>query len=136
MTSPIRTGAVHHLRLTVTDVDRACQFYTQVMGFQVAMELPPTVLLSNGSLFLGIGPALDAAKRSRDDRFDENRVGLDHLSFAVASRDELEKAVTWLDAHGIPRGEIKDLGPDVGIHVLVIRDPDNIQLELTAPYNK
>ena len=40
MASPITTGAVHHLRLTVTDVQRAREFYTGLLGFQVAGELP------------------------------------------------------------------------------------------------
>jgi hypothetical protein len=67
-------------------------------------------------------------------RFNENRVGLDHLSFNVARRADLETALGLFDAHGVPHGEIKDLGPDMGLYVLALRDPDNIQLELTAPY--
>ena len=65
-------------------------------------------------------------------RFDENRVGLDHLSFNVASRDELERAVQIFDRRGVPHGEIKTLS-SFGIYVLPFRDPDNIQIELTAP---
>ena len=136
MPSQIKTGTVHNLRLTVTDVDRAREFYTGVLGFQVAMELPSGVLLTNGSVLLGLGPAPIAEQRSKSDRFDENRVGLDHLSFSVASRDELDHAVAVLDARRVLHGEIKDLGPSFGIYVLMIRDPDNIQLELSAPYSK
>jgi catechol 2,3-dioxygenase-like lactoylglutathione lyase family enzyme len=66
------------------------------------------------------------------DHFDENRVGLDHISFSVGSRNELEKAIQEFDYLGIPHGEIKNLG-GLGILVLAFRDPDNIQLELTAP---
>ena len=39
-----------------------------------------------------------------------------------------------LDARGVPRGEIKDLGAAFGLYVLAFRDPDNVQLELSAPY--
>ena len=42
--------------------------------------------------------------------------------------------VQLFDAEGISHGEIKDLGPGLGIYVLAFRDPDNIQLELTAPH--
>ncbi len=136
MASPIGTGPVHHLRLTVTDVDCARQFYIGVLGFRVAMEIPPGVLLTNGSVLLGLGPAPELDRRTKSDRFDENRVGLDHLSFSVASREDLERAVTFLDARGVLHGEIKDLGPSFGIYVLMIRDPDNVQLELSAPYAK
>jgi glyoxylase I family protein len=62
-------------------------------------------------------------------------VGLDHLSFSVVSRQELEQALHLFDDHDVPHGEIKDLGTDLGLYVLAFRDPDNIQLELTAPYS-
>jgi hypothetical protein len=50
----------------------------------------------------------------------------------VASRDELERAIRLFDERGIAHGEIRPL-PAFGILVLPFRDPDNIQLELTAP---
>ena len=34
-------GPIHHLRLTVTDIQRSREFYTAVLGFQVAVESPP-----------------------------------------------------------------------------------------------
>ncbi len=134
MPDSIATGPVHHLRLTVTDVDRSRAFYTEVLGFAVVMELNPGVFLSNGSVGLGLGPAPDPSRAGRTDRFDENRVGLDHLSFGVSSRAELEDAARELAARGVPHGEITDLGATFGLFILAFRDPDNIQLELTAPY--
>ena len=52
----------------------------------------------------------------------------------MASRADLEHAVRVLDTRGISHSEIRDLGPAFGIFVLIFRDPDNIQLELSAPY--
>jgi hypothetical protein len=52
----------------------------------------------------------------------------------VASRDELECARQVLDERRVPHGEITDLGDAFGMHILAFRDPDNIQLELTALY--
>lgn len=135
MTSRVTTGRVHHLRLTVSDVTRARAFYMDVLGFELAMELPPGVLLTNGHMLLGLGPAPDPESRDVGGRFDENHVGLDHLSFAVDSREDLDRAVRIFDEHNVEHGEIKDLGPDLGIYILAFRDPDNIQLELTAPHN-
>ncbi|MDP9315577.1 MAG: VOC family protein [Chloroflexota bacterium] len=132
MTDPIRTGAVHHLRLTVTDVTRAREFYTSVLGFQEIAPLPSGVLLGNGTVLLGLGPAPE--QPITNDRFDENRVGLDHLSFTVNSRDELDAAERLLNQRGIPNGGVKDLGQAFGLYILAFRDPDNIQLELTALY--
>jgi glyoxylase I family protein len=134
MAKQIATGAVHHLRLTVADMDRAVAFYTNVLGFRKVMDLSPGAFLTNGAIGLGIGPSPDPARRNATDRFDENRVGLDHLSFGASSRAALEDAVQVLDRHGVPHGEIKDLGKDFALYILAFRDPDNVQLELSAPY--
>ena len=98
------------------------------------MDLPSGVFLSNGALGLGLGPSPDPGRAPAGDRFDEARIGLDHLSFQVAGRDELERAARLLDERGVPRGEVTDLGAAFGLYVLAFRDPDNIQLELTAAY--
>lgn len=136
MADHIATGGVHHFRLTVSDVDRACAFYTQVLGFKKLMDLNPGAFLSNGSVGLGIGPSPDPKRRGKGDRFDENNVGLDHLSFAAPSRETLEDAVRVLDKRGVAHSEIRDLGEAFGIYILVFRDPDNVQLELSAPHGK
>ena len=133
MVDRIPTGPVHHLRLTVGDVERSRRFYTEVLNFDHIADLPSGVFLGNGSIGLGIGPSPEPDHAPADDRFDEARIGLDHLSFQVGSRADLERAVAALDAHGVPHGEIKDLGEGFGIYVLALRDPDNIQLELSAP---
>ncbi len=135
MANQIPTGAVHHLTLTVTDHDRAWDFYTGILGFEEVMEFGPKLVLSNGSVILSISLPTDPDRAPHNDRFNENRVGLDHLSFTVDNRDVLEQAARVFDEHGVPHGEIKDLGSDLGIYVLAFRDPDNIQLELSAPYS-
>jgi glyoxylase I family protein len=142
VTEQIPTGDIHHLRLTVTDVDRSRQFYTSLLGFQVAVESPPAddpraaetfkvlfggIVMARGNLVLGLRPMAAAG-----DRFDPDRVGLDHLSFSVASHADLERAVTLFDEHGVRHGQITGL-PSFGIDVLPFEDPDGVQLELTAP---
>src|SRR6266496_756189 len=115
MANAIPCGPIHHLRLTVTDVARSRAFYTQVLGFGIAAEAAPPpdhpehgrisealqggIVLINGTMLMGLRPAAPAG-----DRFDENRVGLDHLSFGVPSHDDLEEAVALFDEHGVPHG--------------------------------
>ncbi len=132
MTNTITTGGVHHVALTVSDVARAAAFYTKLLGFQKLMDLGPRILLGNGSLIIGLTPPFDPSQAIAGDRFNENRLGLDHLSFSVAGRADLEAAVRLLDEHGVGHGEVTDLD-GLGISILALRDPDNIQIELTAP---
>jgi glyoxylase I family protein len=134
MSTTITTGAVHHVALTVSDVARSAQFYTDLLGFQKLMDIGPRILLGNGSLIIGLTPPPDPSQAIQGDRFNENRIGLDHLSFSVASRADLENAVRLLNEYGIGHGEVTDLD-GLGISILALRDPDNIQIELTAPTN-
>jgi glyoxylase I family protein len=142
MPGQIAVDGIHHLRLTVTDVQRSREFYTSLLGFEVAAESPPDddpaaeevfkilfggVVLIRGNLLMGLRPMAPAG-----DRFDPDRVGLDHLSFGVASRDELEEAARLFDERGVSHGAITRLAP-FGIDVLPFEDPDGMQLELTAP---
>lgn len=134
MANQISTGAVHHVTLTVADVARAREFYTDVLGFEVAGEFGTRVILSSsGGALLAIGPASDSTRAISGDSFNENRVGLDHLCFSVGSRGELEQSMGVLDEHKVSHGEIVDLS-GLRIYVLMFRDPDNIQIELTAPH--
>lgn len=142
MSGQIPTGDIHHLRLTVTDLERSREFYTSLLGFQIAVESPSSddpsaaeafkilfggIVMIRGNLLMGLRPMAPSG-----DRFDPDRVGLDHLSFSVASREELEQAVRLFDEQGVAHGGITRLEA-FGIDVLPFEDPDGIQLELTAP---
>lgn len=135
MAASINLGGVHHIALTVTDRQRSVAFYTEVLNFQILAELGPKTILANGGALLALNEAPDPGQRPANDRFSENRAGLDHVSFGVANRAELEAALQLFDARGISHGTINDLGhAGLPIYVMAFRDPDNIQLELTAPH--
>lgn len=134
---PVTTNAFSHVRLTVTDIARSRAFYESVFGWPVAYELPADAdeatrerlaFLFGGVLYL-VGNQLLGLRPVATDRFDEDRVGLDHLSFAVASRNDLDAAAATLDELGIAHEQIKDIGE---AHILEFRDPDHIALELFA----
>ena len=128
-----------HVRLTVTDIARSRAFYDQVFALPVAFEIPADadeetrqqlgflyggVIYHLGTSLLGLRPVAPSS-----DRFDEDRVGLDHLSFRVANRDALHAAAARLDELGVPHGGVKDIGIAL---LLEFRDPDGIALELYA----
>jgi glyoxylase I family protein len=57
-------------------------------------------------------------------------VGLDHLAFSVADREELEAWAERLSDAAVIHSAIAVANPIPGAAVPVFRDPDNIQLEL------
>ena len=122
MSTQITTNGVHHIRLIVTDPIRSRDFYTSLLNFTVAAELPPGFVLTNGHILLGVTPPWDMSQAIADDHFSPHRVGLDHLSFSVADRAELERAAALFEEHGVEHGEVRDL-PPFGITILSFSDP-------------
>lgn len=134
---PITTSGYAHIRLTVTDIERSREFYEYVFGWPVAFEMPADaddatreqLAFLFGGVLYQLGDSLFGLRPVGADTFDENRVGLDHVSFAVSSRRELDDAVALLDKRGIGHGGVKDIGL---AYILEFRDPDNVALELFA----
>jgi glyoxylase I family protein len=135
---PVPTLGYSHVRVTVTDIARSRKFYDDVFGFPVAYEVPEGAddatleqlgFLYGGVIYatpgglLGLRPVAAAG-----DTFDEDRVGLDHLSFAVDPAT-IEDAAATLDGLGIAHAGVKDIGVAL---LLEFRDPDNVALELFA----
>ncbi len=136
----IATTGFSHIRLTVTDIVRSRAFYESVFGFEPLMEAPSadaspdlhdeTWYLFGGVIYRFAGGLFGLRPvAAPEDRFDEDRVGLDHLAFSVAGRAALEDALHVLDERGVAHGGIKDIG---GGWILEFRDPDNNALELMA----
>ncbi len=134
----IPTSSIAHVRLTVTEIERSRKFYESVFGWPVLLEHPEQAdeatrealgFLFGGVLYL-VGNSLIGLRPVASDSFHEDRCGLDHIAFAVASRAELDAAAAHLEELGVAHEPVKDIGPS---YILEFRDPDNIALELTAP---
>lgn len=132
-------AAVHHVALTVTDLDASRAWYRRLLGFDPAIDedvpgLPGHHRGFHHTIFVLPGGVILALHAHRDTdpahRSDEVRPGLDHIGFGCADRAELERLRTRLDELGIRHGGIAD--DELG-HGLSFRDPDNIALEFWAP---
>jgi glyoxylase I family protein len=135
---PISTTGIAHVRLTVSDINRSRAFYDAVFALPVAFELPADADAATreqlsflfGGVIYQLGESLLGLRPVATDRFDEDRVGLDHLSLAVESKADIDGAAAVLDELGVEHTDAKDIG--VG-YIMEFRDPDNIALELFAP---
>ena len=115
-----RITKIHHIKLTVRDLEVSKKFYESLPGFKCVAEYPDFVMFSVGNFYLGLTTHLKSKEG-----FDETVTGLDHVSFEV---DSLDQAIKFFDENNIKHGEIKKLSNN--LWVLAFRDPDNIQLEL------
>ncbi|KRF35158.1 VOC family protein [Nocardioides sp. Soil805] len=126
-TRPDFSGLVDHVGLTVTDLDRSEAFYTSVLGLlRLADFGHARVLVHRPTSFM---LALVRHEGADGAPFTELNTGLDHVGFAVGSRDEL---VAWqhrLEELGVEHTPVRDM--EFGHH-LNFRDPDHIALELSA----
>lgn len=120
--------AIHHLALSVTDLDVSEPWYTKLIGAGPAMTLADgpfhrrVFALPSGQL-LGLTrhDDVDAAAT-----FAPNRPGMDHVGFGVADRGEIEQWRDHLDAVGIEHSGIVEA--EYGL-ALSFKDPDGNALE-------
>jgi catechol 2,3-dioxygenase-like lactoylglutathione lyase family enzyme len=67
--------------------------------------------------------------------FDERRVGLDHVAFRVSDLDAPREWASRPDALHVSHSGVQDVQGNRGGPLIVLRDPDNIQIELTAGWH-
>lgn len=126
------TPGLHHIILTVSDIERSIEFYGGLLGFDLTTygEAP------NQSFYFTCGEVMFFFQKSPQplpgDRFSEFRIGLDHLSFIAPSRAALEQMADKLLAAGVDTKGVEKFAP-TGNDYMAFRDPDNIQLEYWLP---
>ena len=131
---PVSIPNLHHIALTVTDLDASIAWYERVFGIAYQMDGPHEggvgKLLADPEWRMII--VLHRHDANQRERFAETRTGLDHVGFGVSSRADLEAWQAHLQELGVAQSPIADTPYG---SILVFRDPDNIQLEMFAPPN-
>jgi len=131
---PIDCLGFDHIDLTVNDLQRSTRFYERVLGtlgFTLFKEESPSesAIFVNGVTSIGIRPPNTA---NRNAAFDRYRVGLHHLAFRAARRDDVDALHAWLVAEGYevsdPPADYPEYGKDY--YAVFFPDPDGMKLEL------
>jgi glyoxylase I family protein len=120
-------AGISHVSLTVKDLEAACGFWVDVLGFAVRIEQPGLAILVHRGAAISL--ALVTHEDSTEDTFDERRVGLDHLALDVDGIDALRTWEAALETANVERSPIAE--SPFGWH-LNVRAPDNIAVELLA----
>lgn len=126
-----RVGAIGHIALTVTDVQRSALWYANVFGATSIVRDSTgghdMDVLAGENLLIGLHKH---AHTSPDDRFDEGRVGLDHAAILCEDLAALDEWRDHLDELGVEHSGIEE--SSFGAHIN-FKDPDGIALEVHSP---
>ena len=123
----IRPERMAHVVITVRDVARSKQFYTEVLGMQVMKDVPEigAVFLANHArdhheiALFQLGPDADSPK--------PGQIGLAHIAFRLRSEAELKAAYEELKAKDVPVSFTVNHGVTQSVY---FRDPDGHELEV------
>jgi glyoxylase I family protein len=121
---------LHHVLLTVRDLERSATFYTGLLGLRKVKEVPDDGVAGAKVLYAlpdGRLVGLVQHQANPGQPFDEIHTGMDHLAFSVPV-DELPGWQRRLDQAGV---EYAPPAPSAfGDPLIVLRDPDRIQLQI------
>ena len=123
-----RTSAIDHVTLTVSNLDQTKKFYEQLFHTKFTKHK------ENSFNLLPVGIPVwfvQWEKQYPNDRFDERRVGLDHIAFHLDKLEELEKFVKRLQQMGVRTAGLERFADKYPY--VAFRDPDNIQTEFFIP---
>lgn len=86
------TRGIHHVGLTVPDLDQARAFFCGLLGFEEVGGVPdyPAIFVSDGAILLTLWRAADPVTARAFDR--RANIGLHHLALAVADDAALDEA--------------------------------------------
>lgn len=117
---------IGHVHLKVSDLERAINFYSGVLGFVVTQRMgTKAAFLSAGGYHHHIG--LNTWESKGADSPPSYSTGLYHFAILYPGRAELADALSRLIKHGIKLDGASDHGVS---EALYLRDPDGNGLEL------
>jgi catechol 2,3-dioxygenase-like lactoylglutathione lyase family enzyme len=130
------THGVHHIGLTVPDLDQARGFFCGVLGFDEVGGVPayPAIFVSDGAILLTLWRAADPLTARAFDR--RANIGLHHLSLAVADDAALDAAWAKVTAHpevviDAAPGPIR---PGSATRHFLVFIPGGIRVEFATPF--
>ena len=130
MISRPQIGGVHHVDISVTNLEASTTWYGELLGmvelFSHRSDERGYAVCYLAEPTSGIVMGFEQHDANPGTPFDERRVGLDHLSWTVQSREQLDAWLERLEERQIPHSGISE---HAMWDVLVFRDPDNVQLE-------
>ncbi|WP_248277593.1 VOC family protein [Brasilonema sp. UFV-L1] len=132
----MKLGAINHIALSVSNLERSESFYNALLGFlgyEQGEKTPQLILWASPNGVITISPSHPESPNQKHDRYSP---GLHHLAFSADSREDVDQLYKYLLEQ---RVEILDPPAEYdylpGYYALFFLDPDGIKLELTHTPN-
>jgi catechol 2,3-dioxygenase-like lactoylglutathione lyase family enzyme len=130
------TGGIHHVGLTVPDIDQARAFFCGALSFDEVGGVPdyPAIFVSDGAILLTLWRAADPPTARAFDR--RANIGLHHLSLAVADDAALDAAWDRVRAHPdvVVDAAPGPIRPGSATRHFLVFMPGGIRIELATPF--
>jgi glyoxylase I family protein len=124
-------GQITHVALTVRDIDVSAPWYAALIGSAPVLDEDTGpfrhAVFAVGGTLLGLH---EFPEEIDDLPFSPRRLGMDHVAFAAADRDELVAWERRLTDIVVPHGGIVDAHYG---SALSFKDPDGLPLEIFCP---
>jgi len=128
------TAVLHHVALTVTDIEASLAWYSDLFGFKELVREDHQG--GNGGYGVVLGPedwsmfiVLNEHPTNAREGFDPVRTGLDHVGFIAPDREALDDWVAKFEERGVTYSPISEHGWGWSLN---FRDPDDVQLQLVV----
>ena len=117
-----KTPGIHHINLRSSNLPASRKFYSDLIGFPIALENDELFAFPVGSVFIVFKKAADNAL------FNPFTIGTDHIAIACESEEELNRFAKGLSDANIENSGVK-LDPTLQKLYVAFKDPDRIQWE-------
>ena len=129
----------HHFDLVVTSLERSLAFYQELLGWTDASEIEG----ERGERLVYIAPPdrppgwvgwIGLREKQSDAHpvpYDRYAVGVHHVAFLAASRDDVDERAGWLRDRGVEiESGPKEYDYSPGYYAVFFYDPDGMKLEI------
>lgn len=117
-----KTSGIHHINLRCSNLPASRKFYSDVIGFPIALENEELFAFPVGSVFIVFKKAAD------DAQFNPFTIGADHIAIACESEEELNRFAKGLSDANVENTGVK-LDATLQKLYVAFKDPDRIQWE-------